>query len=91
MNAECLIFRKLTSNEFKAITNTINSKNGGSQTYIDFPKGCISDEELKDFFMNDGVSTAHGFEWTFLVNSLAVGRTQQKEVISACRDSSISL
>lgn len=26
MNAECLIFRKLTSNEFKAITNTINSK-----------------------------------------------------------------
>lgn len=91
MNAECLIFRKLTSNEFKAITNTINSKNGGSQTYIDFPKGCISDEELKDFFMNDGVSTAHGFEWTFLVNSLAVGRTQQKEVISARRDSSNSL
>lgn len=50
MNAECLIFRKLTLNEFKAITNTINSEGGESQTYIDFPKGCISDEEFKDFF-----------------------------------------
>ena len=26
MNAESLIFRKLTPNEFKAITNTINSE-----------------------------------------------------------------
>lgn len=91
MNTECLIYRKLTSNEFKAITNTINSKNGGSQTYIDFPKGCISDEDFKDFFMSDGISIPHGFEWTFSVNSLAVGRTQQKEVISARRDSSNSL
>ena len=50
MNVESLVFRKLTSNEFKAITNTINSVGGGSQTYIDFPKGCISDDEFKDAY-----------------------------------------
>lgn len=50
MNVESLIFRKLTPNEFKAITNTINSQGGGSQTYIDFPKGCISDDDFKEFF-----------------------------------------
>ena len=38
MKAKGVIFRKLTANEFKAITNSINSQNGGSQTYIDFPK-----------------------------------------------------
>lgn len=91
MKAECLIYRKLTPNEFKAITNTINSANGGSQTYIDFPKGCISDDEFKDFFMNEGVINANGFEWTFYVNSLSLGRTQQKEIISARRSSSNSL
>ena len=61
MNAECLIFRKLTLNEFKAITNTINSEGGGSQTYIDFPKGCISDEEFKDFFQNEGTPNRNGY------------------------------
>lgn len=91
MNAECLIFRKLTLNEFKAITNTINSEGGGSQTYIDFPKGCISDEEFKDFFQNEGTPNRNGYEWIFYVNSLSIGRTQQKEIISARRDSSNSL
>ena len=52
MNVESLIFRKLTPNEFKAITNTINSQGGGSQTYIDFPKGCISDDDFKEFFVD---------------------------------------
>lgn len=91
MKAECLIYRKLTPNEFKAITNTINSVNGGSQTYIDFPKGSISDEDFKDFFLSDGVVNANGFEWTFYVNSLSLGRTQQKEVVSSRRQSSNSL
>ena len=91
MNAECLIFRKLTLNEFKAITNTINSEGGGSQTYIDFPKGCISDEEFKDFFQNEGTPNRNGYEWIFYVNSLSIGRTQQKEIISARRNSSNSL
>jgi hypothetical protein len=91
MNAECLIFRKLTLNEFKAITNTINSEGGGSQTYIDFPKGCISDEEFKDFFQNEGTPNRNGYEWIFYVNSLSIGRTRQKEIISARRDSSNSL
>ena len=91
MNAECLIYRKLTLNEFKAITNTINSEGGGSQTYIDFPKGCISDEEFKDFFQNEGTPNRNGYEWIFYVNSLSIGRTRQKEIISARRDSSNSL
>lgn len=72
MYVECLIFRKLTLNEFKAITNTINSSNGGSQTYIDFPKGSISDEEFKKFFNDGGEPNSNGFEWTFYVNSLSM-------------------
>ena len=91
MNAESLIFRKLTPNEFKAITNTINSKGGGSQTYIDFPKGSISDADFKEFFESEGTPNTNGFEWIFYVNSLSIGRNQQKETISARRDSSNSL
>jgi len=91
MNAEALIFRKLTPNEFKAITNTINSEGGGSQTYIDFPKGSISDADFKEFFESEGTPNANGFEWVFYVNSLSIGRNQQKETISARRDSSNSL
>lgn len=91
MNVESLVFRKLTSNEFKAITNTINSVGGGSQTYIDFPKGCISDDEFKEFFDSDGKPNANGYEWEFYVNSLSLGQTHQKEIISARRSSSNSL
>ena len=91
MNVESLIFRKLTPNEFKAITNTINSQGGGSQTYIDFPKGCISDDDFKEFFENEGNKNTNGFEWVFRVNSLSIGRTQQQETISARRESSNSL
>ena len=91
MNAESLIFRKLTPNEFKAITNTINSEGGGSQTYIDFPKGSINDANFKEFFESEGTPNANGFEWVFYVNSLSIGRNQQKETISARRDSSNSL
>lgn len=91
MNAESLIFRKLTTNEFKAITNTINSEGGGSQTYIDFPKGSISDESFKEFFGNEGTPNANGYEWVFNVNSLSIGRIQQKEIISARRNTSNSL
>lgn len=91
MNVESLVFRKLTSNEFMAITNTINSVGGGSQTYIDFPKGCISDDEFKEFFDSDGRPNANGYEWEFYVNSLSLGQTHQKEIISARRSSSNSL
>lgn len=91
MNVESLVFRKLTSNEFKAITNTINSVGGGSQTYFDFPKGCISDDEFKEFFDSDGRPNANGYEWEFYVNSLSLGQTHQKEIISARRSSSNSL
>lgn len=91
MNVESLIFRKLTPNEFKAITNTINSQSGGSQTYIDFPKGCISDDDFKEFFESEGNKNTNGFEWVFRVNSLSIGRTQQQETISARRESSNSL
>lgn len=67
MNVESLIFRKLTPNEFKAITNTINSQGGGSQTYIDFPKGCISDDDFKEFFESEGNKNTNGFEWILCV------------------------
>ena len=91
MDAISLIFRKLTSNEFKAITNTINSDGGGSQTYIDFPKGAISDQEMTEFLGIDGVAVAKGYEWKIKVNSLSLGRIQQDATIKARRDSSNAL
>lgn len=91
MEAISLIYRKLTANEFKAITNTINSEGGGSQTYIDFPKGAISDEEMAQFIGTVGEPVAKGFEWTFKVNSLSLGFTQQEAIIKARRDSSNAL
>jgi len=91
MKAKGVIFRKLTANEFKAITNSINSQNGGSQTYIDFPKGAISDSDFKDFFGEEGRPITNGFEWKFKVNSLSIGKNEQEATISARRDSSNSL
>lgn len=89
--AVSIIFRKLTTNEFKAITNTINSDGGGSQTYIDFPKGSVSDEQMQAFFNHTGEPIDNGFEWKFKVNSLSLGQNQQNATISARRTSSNSL
>lgn len=50
------MFRRLTQNEFRAITDQINSDGGGSQTYIDLPKGKISDADLNSFFGRDNLS-----------------------------------
>lgn len=91
MKTDSLIFRKLTSTEFKAITNTINSEGGGSQTYIDFPKGKIPDQFLQKFFGNSGKAIKNGFEWNFYVESPIEGTQKQKATISARRDSSNSL
>lgn len=91
MEATSIIYRKLTSNEFKAITNTINYEGGGSQTYIDFPKGAISDKELAQFIGTEGIPVAKGFEWKFKVNSLSLGYTFQEVTIKARRDSSNAL
>lgn len=50
MKAVSWLFRRLTQNEFRAITDQINSDGGGSQTYIDLPKGKIPDADLNSFF-----------------------------------------
>lgn len=48
-------------------------------------------KSLKIFFQNEGTPNRNGYEWIFYVNSLSIGRTRQKEIISARRDSSNSL
>lgn len=89
MKAISWIFRKLTQNEFKAITDQIQSEGGGSQTYIDLPKGKISDDNLTDFF-GAGVDQGpnKGYKWTVPVCSLALDMPSQNVVISQRRDSS---
>lgn len=90
MRTDSLIFRKLTSTEFKAITNTINSAGGGSQTYIDFPKGKISDVDFQEFFNNSGREVDNGFEWSFKVSCVDLGEPQEA-LISARRAATNSL
>ena len=49
MKAISIIYRFMTQTEFKAINNLIQSSGGGSQTYIDFPKGSVKDSDWIDF------------------------------------------
>lgn len=91
MKTDSIIFRTLTSTEFRAITNTIQSQGGGSQTYIDFPKGKVSDENLQSFFNRTGTATSNGFEWSFQVSSPSLNGTTQTAVLSSRRPSSNSL
>ena len=54
MKAISIIYRFMTQTEFKAINNLIQSSGGGSQTYIDFPKGSVKDSDWIDFLGNQG-------------------------------------
>lgn len=89
MKATSWIFRSLTQNEFKAITNQIQSQGGGSQTYIDLPKGSISDANLNIFF-GPGTSTNanDGYKWEVPIHSLSLSTAPQTVVISQRRASS---
>lgn len=87
MNATSWIFRRLTQNEFKAITDQIQSEGGGSQTYIDLPKGKISDDNLTSFF-GEGTSLDKGYKWEVSIHSLSLDMQPQEITISQRRDSS---
>ena len=93
MNAVSLIYRKITTAEFNAISEIVVQQNGGGQTYIDFPKGSISDDELNEFFGYGVPITASGytgFRWNFQVHSLSLDSIQNAE-ISVRRAASNSL
>ena len=87
MNATSWIFRRLTQNEFKAITDQIQSEGGGSQTYIDLPKGKISDADLNLFF-GEGTPMDKGYKWEVPIYSLSLDLQPQEITISQRRDSS---
>lgn len=87
MNAISWIFRRLTQNEFKAITDQIQSEGGGSQTYIDLPKGKISDSDLTSFF-GEGTPIDKGYKWEVPIYSLSLDMQPQEITISQRRDSS---
>lgn len=85
MKAVSWIFRRLTQNEFKAITDRIQSKGGGSQTYIDLPKSKISDSNLNDFFGAGKSLDNKGYNWEVPIYSLGLDLPAQKVVISSRR------
>ena len=87
MNVTSWIFRRLTQNEFKAINDQIQSEGGGSQTYIDLPKGKISDSDLTAFF-GEGKPMDKGYKWEVPVYSLSLDMQAQEITISQRRDSS---
>lgn len=87
MNATSWIFCRLTQNEFKAITDQIQSEGGGSQTYIDLPKDKISDGDLNSFF-GEGTPMDKGYKWEVPIYSLSLDLQPQEITISQRRDSS---
>lgn len=91
MRAKSIVYRTLTTNEFKAINGLIQSQGGGSQTYIDFPKGSISDTQWKEFLGEPVSQVNSGYKWNFKVNGLSLGETQESVEISSRRDSTNSL
>ena len=50
MIADSILFVRLTGTEVKSINGGNKSDNGSSQTYIDIPKGAVSDDQLNAFF-----------------------------------------
>lgn len=91
MKAISVLYRRLTNAEFNATSDIVSQENGGGQTYFDFPKGSVSDEELLDFFdMISPQSIQNGYEWDFKINNLKIN-ISQNATISARRASSNSL
>ena len=89
MKAISWIYRRLTQNEFKAITDQIQSEGGGSQTYIDIPKGKVPDDVLNDFFGNGTLQgDGKGYKWEVPIFSLGLALSPQTIVVSQRRDSS---
>lgn len=86
MKATSWIYRRLTQNEFKAITDQIQSEGGGSQTYIDIPKGKVCDDELNDFF-GEGTwqGDGKGYKWEVPIYSLGLDLSSQTIVVSQRR------
>ena len=91
MKAVSIIYRTLTQTEFKAINDLIQSSGGGSQTYIDFPKGSVSDANWIDFLGFEGESVSNGHKWVFNVHSLSIDSYEQEVEISCRRDTTNSL
>lgn len=91
MKAVSIIYRALTQTEFKAINDLIQSSGGGSQTYIDFPKGSVSDANWIDFLGFEGESVSNGHKWIFSVHSLSIDSYEQEVEISCRRETTNSL
>lgn len=91
MKAVCIVYRYMTQTEFKAINDLIQSTGGGSQTYIDFPKGSITDENWIEFLGYKGQEVPNGYKWIFNVKSLSLGDQEQKVELSCRRENTNSL
>ena len=91
MKAISIIYRFMTQTEFKAINNLIQSSGGGSQTYIDFPKGSVKDSDWIDFLGNQGEEAPNGYKWHINVKSLSLGDVEQDVELSCRRENTNSL
>lgn len=86
MEAKSILYVRLTKTEIKSINLENKSEGGSSQTYIDIPKGQVSDDAMNSFF---GAST-NGI-WNIDVYSLGMsGQHQQVEIYSR-RDTTNSI
>ena len=91
MKAISIIYRNITQNEFKAINDLIKSEGGGSQTYIDFPKGSIPDNAWEEFLGFKGEEVPNGYKWIFKIKSLSLGTPCQEIELSCRRENTNSL
>ena len=86
MEAKAILYVRLTKTEIKSINLENKSEGGSSQTYIDIPKGQVTDDAMNSFF---GTST-NGV-WNIDVYSLGMNGLHQQVEIYSRRDSTNSI
>lgn len=90
MEAKDILYIRLTQNEITSINGENKSEGGSSQTYIDIPTGCISNDKLNHFFGNSFNDKGKP-EWKFNVNSLGLNTDPQEVIIKERRPGTNSL
>lgn len=96
MKAKSLIFRRLTSADFKNISGQGGVTGGGGQGYIDFnisnnAYDGINEKNLKKFFWEKPEKRTKGPAWTFEIRSLSLNQIVQNITIYQRRSSNFCI
>ena len=91
MQADSLIFRKLSQADFKNISGQGGVEGGGGQGYIDISTKGVTREMMYSFLGTETSMGAKGPRWEFQVKSLSLDDEEQTIAIYQRRDASFCI